>query len=207
MTSHLDASRSQASTQTRWQQLREYLVRRRVRITLIVFVGLMIEDVLIGIQPHDLTDVHDFKSMFAIALVASGLALRSWAAGILRKSRELATTGPYALMRNPLYVGSFLVMCGFCIVIDDYENIFVVLGPFVGLYLLQVLHEEQSLRELFGEKWDDYVRNVPRVLPRRLSNAWRGPWELRQWLGSREYRAMATVALGLVAVQAWHIAR
>lgn len=189
-----------------WARCAAYLVRRRVRITVVVFVALMIEDLAIGIRPHNLTNLRDPESALAIVLVVSGLALRSWAAGILRKSRQLATTGPYALTRNPLYVGSFLVMSGFCVAIDDAENIFVVLGPFVGLYLLQILHEERLLSERFGQEWRDYEASVPRLIPRRLSKAWHSAWDFQQWLGSREYRAVITVLAGLVAVQTWHMA-
>ena len=190
----------------RWDRLAEYLVRRRIRITVIVFAVLMIEDVIVGIHPHDLTNVRDPESILAIALISSGLALRSWAAGILLKSRQLATTGPYAFMRNPLYVGSFLIMSGFCTVIDDPENIFIVLGPFVGLYLLQIFQEERLLGQRFGEEWDAYVRAVPRVLPLKISKPVWGAWDFDKWLGSREYRATIAVLAGLVAVQAWHLA-
>ncbi|HEU4837195.1 MAG TPA: methyltransferase, partial [Pyrinomonadaceae bacterium] len=44
-----------------------------------------------------------------------GLALRAWAAGHIRKNAQLATSGPYAFTRNPLYLGSFLLGLGFTI--------------------------------------------------------------------------------------------
>src|SRR5512143_2999974 len=50
-----------------------------------------------------------------IPVSVAGLALRAWAAGCLAKNRELATGGPYAWMRNPLYAGTLLVACGLCI--------------------------------------------------------------------------------------------
>lgn len=191
-------------TPNRWEAIAAWLVKRRVRLTVIIFVALMAEDVIIGVRPHDLFDVRDGESMVGVTLIAVGLAIRSWAAGILRKSRELSTSGPYAIVRNPLYVGSFLVMGGFCSLIDDFENIFFVMGPIAGLYYLQVLHEERFLSRTFGPRWDEYASAVPRFVPRRLPLAPLADWSRREWLGNREYRAFAAVLLGVLAVQLWH---
>ncbi len=180
-------------------------MRRRVRITVIVFVLLMAEDVLVGVKPHELLNYRDPETDLGIILVLFGLAIRSWAAGVLHKTRELTTSGPYAVVRNPLYVGSFLIMAGFATVIDDIENIFIILGPLAGLYFLQVLHEERILGEIYNGLWQEYASRVPRFLPRR----WPNPatlfsvWSLDDWLGSREYRAVASVVAGLVMVEVW----
>ena len=193
------------SAQTLWQSFAQFIVRRRVRISLVVFVALILEDVLEGIKPHDLANVYDAKSMLGLGLILAGLGLRSWAAGILRKGSQLTTTGPYSVIRNPLYVGSFMMMLGFCALIDDAENIWFILGPFVVLYVLRVLHEERSLSERFGEQWHKYVRSVPRFFPRWLPTQGFAHWNLDQWLGNREYRAVSAVLLGLVAVEMWQL--
>jgi protein-S-isoprenylcysteine O-methyltransferase Ste14 len=182
-----------------------YLVKRRVRITLAVFVVLMIEDILIGIEPHDVFDYRNPKSVVGCALVFTGLALRSWAAGTLRKTWELTTSGPYAIIRNPLYVGSFMIMSGFCTLIGDVENIWVVLGPLAGLYVLQILHEERTLSALYGARWDDYVRRVPRIAPYRWPAQLSHTWQSGQWLRSREYNALGATLLGLLAVYFWRV--
>jgi protein-S-isoprenylcysteine O-methyltransferase Ste14 len=189
----------------RWQKISAYLVRRRVRISLVVFVALMVEDVLTGVTPHDVFNPRDPETLLGCGLIFAGLAIRSWSAGILRKSRELTTTGPYALIRNPLYIGSFLIMSGFCALIDDAENLYFVLGPIAALYFLQVLHEERGLAQMYGARWADYMRNVPRFLPRALPKAPFSTWELREWLGSREYRALGATLLGMLLVQVWRL--
>lgn len=188
----------------RWQAIAAYLVQRRVRLTVLVFVALMLEDVVIGVRPHSLLNFRDPESMVGFALVALGLGIRSWAAGILRKSRELTTTGPYSLVRNPLYVGSFLIMGGFCTLIDDFENIYFVMGPIAGLYYLQVLHEERFLARQFGPRWEEYAHRVPRFFPRRLPDASAFDWHVSEWLGNREYRAFLAVLAGLLAIELWH---
>jgi len=189
--------------QTPWQRFLAFLVRYRVRITLVVFFALIAEDVVSGTRPHNLLHVGDLKAMLGLTVILAGLALRSWAAGILRKTSELTTNGPYALVRHPLYVGSFMMMIGFCLVIDDVENIWFVLGPFAFIFVINLLNEERKLSKKFGPRWQDYAGEVPRFLPYRLSKDAFAPWNGRQWLNNREYNAVAATVLGLLAVQAW----
>jgi hypothetical protein len=166
---------------------------------------MMVEDVLVGIVPHNVLDRHDPKTLSGCGLIVLGLAIRSWSAGILRKTRELTTSGPYSVIRNPLYAGTFFIMSGFCLLVDDPENIFIVLGPLAGLYYLQIRHEERVLAEKYGARWADYVRTVPRLIPRRWPRLPFTEWTLAQWLGSREYRALVATLLGMLAVQLWRM--
>src|SRR5689334_2551393 len=65
---------------------------------------------------------------FAIAL--AGLVVRSLASGHIRKNAELATTGPYAYTRNPLYLGSILIALGFIVVARNLWIGIAALGMF-----------------------------------------------------------------------------
>jgi len=188
---------------TPWQRFLALLVRYRVRITLIVLFALIAEDIVSGTKPHNLFNFGDLKSMLGLTTIVSGLALRSWAAGILHKTSELTTSGPYALVRHPLYVGSFLMMVGFCLLIDDVENIWFVLGPFAFIFVITLLNEERTLSKKFGQRWQEYVGEVPRFLPYRLPKGAFAAWNGRQWFNNREYNAVAATALGLIAMQAW----
>jgi protein-S-isoprenylcysteine O-methyltransferase Ste14 len=147
----------------------------------------------------------DLETVVGLGLIAAGLALRSWAAGILHKHTQLTTSGPYALIRHPLYVGSFLMMIGFCTLVDDKENIWFVLGPFVALYFLHILKEERNLAGKFGEEWKKYADSVPRLLPRRLRTGGTARWSLNQWTRNREYQALGAASLGLLAIEAWRV--
>ena len=189
--------------ETRWQKLSAFLVRRRVRISVIVFLILILEDVLVGIKPHDIANFRDTESVVGLWLVVAGVALRSWAAGILHKNEHLSRSGPYGVVRHPLYIGSFMMMVGFCTLIDDWENIWIVLGPFLIFYVFRILREEQSLSVRFGSLWQEYVQAVPRFLPRRLPKDAFADWSRKQWTKNREYRTASAAVLGLIGVELW----
>ena len=198
-----ESSRDNDISQTFRRRCVEFLLQRRVRITVVVFAALIAEDVLVGFRPHDLLNYHDGHTLLGLALVAAGVATRTWAAGILHKRKQLMTVGPYALIRHPLYAGSLIMMIGFAALIDDPENIWIILGPMLGMYILRALHEERVLSRHFSSQWEEYAKVVPRFIPYRGSKHVLAPWSVTQWIRNREYRAVVAVAIGLMAIEAW----
>jgi protein-S-isoprenylcysteine O-methyltransferase Ste14 len=93
-----------------------------------------------------------------------GLALRAWAAGHLEKNRELAQSGPYAHLRNPLYFGTLTVASGFVIAARRWELGILFVVVFLLIYLPVVELEEQHLRSLFPA-YEGYARRVPKFVP------------------------------------------
>src|SRR6266481_7545441 len=94
-----------------------------------------------------------------------GIALRAWAAGHIRKNDALATSGPYAYTRNPLYLGSFLLGLGFTIAAARWELALVFVALFFGIYFPVMRVEASTLAQLFGERSQRYAREVPLFLP------------------------------------------
>ena len=186
-----------------WQKFLAYVLRRRVRITAILFTLLLVEDVWNKTRPHDLANLTDYKVLFGLGLVLGGLALRSWAAGTLHKRTELTMSGPYGLVRHPLYIGSFMMMLGFCQLIDDPENIWFVAGPVLALYVYRAINEEKFLAAKFPNQWSEFAGKVPRFFPRRLPKQPFSTWSLHQWIKNREYQAVSAALLGLIALQIW----
>lgn len=96
-----------------------------------------------------------------------GEILRIWAAGYIRKNKVLAIVGPYRHVRNPLYVGSFLIGAGFGIFIGNFVILAMIIIVFLLIYNLKINSEEKKLSEIFGEKYINYKKNVGRWIPRR----------------------------------------
>jgi protein-S-isoprenylcysteine O-methyltransferase Ste14 len=191
-----------AATSTRPQQWCTRLVKRRVHITFIVAATLVVGSLVAGVRPHDLTNVYDVQSWAGGLLVIAGLAIRSWAAGTLHKHSEVTTVGPYALVRHPLYVGSMLMIVGFCILIGPGGFVWLIVAMFALLFFAAVNQEERTLAEKFDAAWTTYAAATPRFIPRRLTIS-ASAWSLQQWRRNREYQAAAATALGLLGLQLW----
>lgn len=182
----------------------QFLIRRRIRISLVVICALIAQDMIRGESPHNVVDLTDAWSLIGLLFVLAGIFFRSWAAGVLNKNAALATRGPYALTRNPLYFGSFLLMIGFCTIIGELHN-YVALF-FLGLLLYQpkIAREEAYLEQKFDNGWREYARSTPRLVPRRLNtDTMFAGWSFARWLRNEEYKAIAGACLGLVVFAAW----
>jgi protein-S-isoprenylcysteine O-methyltransferase Ste14 len=130
---------------------------------------------------------------FILVAAFLGLAVRAWAAGHLAKNECLATTGPYAYVRNPLYLGTLIVAAGFVIAAREPLLALLFAAVFVLIYLPVIELEEQHLRELFPH-FDRYASDVPLLLP-RLTPIARGPFRGELYVRNQEYQAL----LGYVA--------
>ena len=95
----------------------------------------------------------------------AGLALRAWAAGHLEKNLDLAQSGPYRYLRNPLYVGTLAVAAGLVAASRRWELGLLFAAVFLLIYLPVVELEEQHLRSLFPA-YADYARRVPKLFPK-----------------------------------------
>src|ERR1035438_3571107 len=135
------------------------------------------------------------------ALIALlGIVLRTAASGQVKKNRELTMTGPYAYVRNPLYLGSIVIAIGFAVAARDIWIAVAILLLFVLIYVPVIRSEEAFLRGQFPQ-YDDYARRVPSLLPRTLfvrQTTKRFSREL--YLKHREYNALLGAAAMLAAL-------
>ena len=188
------------------KQSRKFWMRWRVRLGYPVAVIFL---VLARPIPH---------SILAGGIVAAfGLLVRGSAAGHLRKDEQLATTGPYSVTRNPLYVGSAILAAGF--IVAGYS---VWAGLIVGLYFAVfyyavIRNEEQDLRKNFGAQFEDYATRVPLFFPRPRARSdeisevksAQNSFSWERYGRNREYQALlgAVAALAVVWLRMWVRAR
>lgn len=122
-----------------------------------------------------------FSIAVGLPLAFAGEAVRAWAVGYSGVTTRgdavtapaLVTAGPYAYVRNPLYIGNFITALGFAVAFTGANGSFArvalvsgALGAMIGVYSVVVPHEERYLRATFGAEFDEYVAAVPRVVPR-----------------------------------------
>ena len=134
--------------------------------------------------------------LYGLPVSLIGLAVRAWAAGHLAKDRTLASSGPYAYTRNPLYLGTLLVAAGLAMASRSVGLGALFAAVFLCIYLPVIQLEQQHLRSLFPE-YAAYAARVPALLP-RMSPAADKPrafqWTL--YVKNREYQAAAGFLAG-----------
>lgn len=131
-------------------------------------------------------------------LIVPGLVIRALASGHLQKNEQLATGGPYAYTRNPLYLGSLILSVGFALAARNWWIVAGIVLLFFVIYLPVIRAEEVFLRERFPQ-FDEYAREVPGLFPRASRFGKRSgsfSWEL--YRKHREYNA----SLGSAAIMA-----
>ncbi len=130
-------------------------------------------------------------------LIVPGLLIRALASGHVRKNEALATSGPYAYTRNPLYLGSLLIGIGFAVASRSWWVGVALVVMFFAIYIPVIRGEEKFLREKFPD-FDEYARRVPRMLPRLIpaSQEKSGGFSMERYMKHREWNAL----LGAIAM-------
>lgn len=129
-----------------------------------------------------------------------GNLLRVWASGYIRKERELATSGPYSLTRNPLYLGNFLIGAGFCIASWQIISIPIFFLYFLLFYIPLIRIEEKRMKEIFGEDYIQYKKSVPVFFPRFGKIKKSGKFSLRNFMENKEWRAIISTLIFYLAI-------
>ena len=139
--------------------------------------------------------------LIALVLIILGQLWRCWAAsfiGLYRgenvKAQKLSTTGPYALMRNPLYFGNFLIGLGWAIIAGVHAVIIFCASFFILYNVVIIPHEEKFLRSKFGIEYEAYCTRVKRFFPAKLNlKDLRGNFNSKILLKSEIHTIISTV--------------
>ena len=144
-----------------------------------------------------------FLALGALVIVP-GLLIRALASGHVRKNEALATSGPYAYTRNPLYLGSLLIGIGFAVAARSWWVGVVLVVMFFAIYLPVIRDEEAFLRQKFPE-FEEYAKRVPRLFPTLVPACGEsgGAFSFDLYLQHREWNAL----LGALAMLAALIAK
>ncbi len=159
-----------------------------------VFVGALLLLVFAKPEPAGI--------VVGMILIVLGEAVRIWAAGHLQKNEYLTVTGPYAYVKNPLYIGTILITTGFCVLADNVYLLAAATLAFCFHYIpYKKKVEGDRLRRIFGDQYEDYDKKVPEYLPRltRYSDA-KAPWRLGIFWENSEAGIVLINLLGIIAI-------
>ena len=154
---------------------------------------------------------------FGLAFCVAGQALRGWVLGQVPDgtseqneklmAASLNTSGPYALTRNPLYLGNFGITLGLCLIAHDVWLLCIVPALFAVQYRAIIAAEEQFLRDRFGAAYGAWCARVPRFWPRLARADAPRPWDFRRALRKEHNPAAAWIAIAVLLVARDHLDR
>jgi protein-S-isoprenylcysteine O-methyltransferase Ste14 len=142
--------------------------------------------------------------VLAFVLIAAGVGLRAWGSGTAGghtrsgtiEACHLATGGPFAYVRNPIYLGSILLGVGMSALIGDVLAYALTAVAFSILYFAIVPAEEDHLQKTFGSTYETYRSAVPRLIPR--FRPWAGRTETPfQWNAARGEFSIGLLLAGI----------
>ena len=103
--------------------------------------------------------------IIGLAMATFGQIFRIYAAGFIHKNKQLASTGPYALVRHPLYLGNFLILIGFALAAN---NLYVWIGValfFMIWYPAAIAYEDSKLESIFEDEWRAWSKDIRAIIP------------------------------------------
>lgn len=183
-----------------------YLGKLRVRFAQLIFWSLFTYCFIIA--PIAIAPLTETLGLVGGAIALLGTLIRSLSAGYISKNAYLASRGLYALTRNPLYFGSFVILLGFNVVIWNPLFAAVSFALFAITYVPTILGEERSLAIQFPGEWERFKQETPRFFPAiwRLRAYGEIQWSMQQWKRNHEYNAVLAVVVVLALLQ-WYATR
>jgi protein-S-isoprenylcysteine O-methyltransferase Ste14 len=140
----------------------------------------------------------------------------SWAGSETRTTGTVGGTfliisGPFAYLRNPLYLGNILIYTGIGIMSFALFPYLQIIGAlfFYLQYSIIVKEEEKYLAQIFGEEYDEYIKKVPRFLPRftpyRSGSVKQPPFDLKAGLRSERRSIQAILFMTVTLLLLWYL--
>jgi len=134
--------------------------------------------------------------LYGLPISIIGLLIRGWAAGHLAKNEDLAQSGPYAHVRNPLYLGSLFLAGGLVYGARSLTVFAIFTAAFLLIYLPVIQLEEQHLRSLFPS-YAQYAARVPALIPTFRTPAFQKQFHLELFRRNKEWKAILGYLFGL----------
>ncbi len=145
------------------------------------------------------SDEHSLRS--GIGYIIAGALLRLWSNGYAIKNDRLSTCGPYAFVRNPLYLGTLLIALGLAIVLKMGLAMTVLFLAVLGwVYSKTIREEERMLEARFGDEYKKYCSKIPPLLPSLIpylqGEKW--PFRIQRLIDSKEHKPVFWIIILLI---------
>ena len=148
------------------------LFKARIKIVKMLMLPLIVGILLVSPRWPKFSLIHETMEVSGHLLVVAGILIRVYTSLYSggKKNVLLLTEGPYSVVRNPLYVGTFFATLGLGLLTGSIVLAAAITFIFSTIHHFTVLREEAFLTERFGKKFEQYYQTVPRWIP-----------DFRQW--------------------------
>ncbi len=122
-------------------------------------------------------------------LMMAGMFFRAWSSGYINKDRELATQGPYALTRNPLYFGSFILGSGIAVAANNKISYLIFAVYYFAFFTFLITIERKRMRKRFGPQYEAWAREANLFIP-KIKRIGKSDFNIAYYMKNREYRVL-----------------
>lgn len=130
--------------------------------------------------------------------IIAGMFFRGWASGYINKDNELATKGPYALTRNPLYFGNFILGVGIAIAGNNIYSYAIFIAFYALFFPFLMTIEHKRLKKKFGKKYKEWAKDSNSFFPKLKKVDCHG-FNISYYMKNKEYQVVY-FSLFIVAV-------
>ncbi|NOR51747.1 MAG: hypothetical protein GQ470_03930 [Gammaproteobacteria bacterium] len=178
-----------------WLQTKRVLIARFTLLPLIIY--------LFAYERIGILSIEQSQYKWGLLSIILGVITRSISAGTLHKNQQLNMEGIYAIVRNPLYVGSFFILLGINLIIHHPLMWLFSILIFVLTYIPTILGEEHVLKKMFADQWGEFESSVPRFIPNilRILELRKTHWDFTQWYKNHEHYTVLAATLVIVILE------
>ena len=139
-----------------------------LRFSILLLIVLSITNNDFRAYTLEITTIESLQmSILGFVLVVFGSFGRIWASLYIEgnKTKNLVTSGPFSMVRNPLYFFSLIMLLGFSLALKAIYLPLALLLIFVIFHIPTIANEERKLRTNHGDKFESYMKSTPRLIP------------------------------------------
>lgn len=160
------------------KNLTEYFIRYRSCVGIICLVILLL-----------LADPSALSVGVGFFFILAGMFFRAWSSGYIDKDKKLATQGPFALTRNPLYFGNFVLGLGIAIAGNNIYSYLIFFVFYLVFFPFLMIFEHKRLKKKFGKEYEDWSKKSNSFFP-KIKRLTKSDFNISYYMKNREYRVL-----------------
>lgn len=122
-------------------------------------------------------------------LIIIGMFFRGWSSGYINKDQELATEGPYAMTRNPLYFGNLVLGSGIAVSGNNLYVYVIFLAYYLLFFSFLILLERKRLKKRFGQRYEEWAKQANLFFP-KIKKVNKTGFNISFYMKNKEYRVL-----------------